>query len=164
MAYFRKDWSTELEVDAGPDGLGAVIVQYNPKEREERHIICFASRLLSEAERRYSQCEKEALAIVWACERFWLYVLGKSFTVVTDNRAAQMIFANTETRNRPPRIERMALRMSAFDCTFVHRPGKMNLADYYSRHPIGKPQITTFLEELKREQYVNIITTNIIPA
>ncbi len=156
MAYFNKAWNTELEVDASPEGLGAVLMQFNPNDSHERHIVAFASRLLSTTERKYSQVEREALAIVWGCERFWLYVTGKRFRVITDNRACQLIFANTVAKP-PPRIERMALRMSQFDCEFVHRPGNTLMADYYSRHPIGKPQVSAFLEELSRESHINLV-------
>ena len=50
-----------------PVGSGAVLVQ---EQREELRAISYASRSLSDTERGYSQTEKEALAIVWACERF----------------------------------------------------------------------------------------------
>ena len=52
MAYLNKEWDTELIVDASPVGLGAVLQQRNPKNKNGVKIICFASRLLSETERR----------------------------------------------------------------------------------------------------------------
>ena len=52
MGYFRVDWETELITDASPVGLGAVLCQYNPKNPEERHIVCFLSRLSTDVERR----------------------------------------------------------------------------------------------------------------
>jgi hypothetical protein len=107
MAYFNTEWNTEVHVDAGPAGVGGVLVQHDPKEADVKNkigsIICFASRTLSETERRYSQCEKEALAAVWGCERFWLYLFGKPFKLVTDNRAVQLIF-NSTTSKPPARI------------------------------------------------------------
>ena len=65
MAYFNVKWSTEVIVDAGPSGIGAVLCQYNPENNDDRRIVCFASRMLTDVERRYSQCENEALAAVW---------------------------------------------------------------------------------------------------
>ena len=70
MAYFNKDWNTVVEVDASPVGLGSVITQINPRDKNDKHIVSFASRLLSDVERRYSQCEKEASAAVWGCESY----------------------------------------------------------------------------------------------
>ena len=99
MAFFRRDWLTEVVVDASPVGLGAILAQTNPHDESDRRIVCFASRLLTATERRYSQCEKEALAAVWACERFWLYLFGSRFRLVTDNRAVQLIFGPSETRD-----------------------------------------------------------------
>ena len=43
--------------------------------------VCYASRSLTDCEQRYSQTEKEALGVVWACERFHAYVYGMKFIV-----------------------------------------------------------------------------------
>ena len=74
MAYFDPNRETELIVDASPVGLGAILLQ---KNKEKKHIIAYASRALSDVERRYSQTEREALAIVWSCEHFHLYIYGR---------------------------------------------------------------------------------------
>ena len=155
MAFFDKNWKTELVVDASPVGLGAVLTQTNLNNPKERKIICFASRLLSDTERRYSQCEKEALAAVWACEKFWLYLIGSKFTLVTDNRAVQLIFNNAASRP-PARIERWALRLTQFDFDICHRPGSSNIADYFSRHPTKVEQPLNHKGE-KLEKYINAI-------
>lgn len=57
MAYFNPAKSTKLLVDASPMGLGAVLTQ-------EGRIISYARKGLSDVEKRYSQTEKEAFAIV----------------------------------------------------------------------------------------------------
>jgi transposase InsO family protein len=164
MAYFNINWCTEIICDASPVGLGAVLCQYNPKNHSERSIVCFASRMLTELERKQSQVEKEAMAVCYGPERFAIYVLGSHFTIVTDNRAVQLIFSNTKSKP-PPRIERLALKMSAFNCTFVHRPGKGNIADYYSRYPSkNNTGIIDFLEELRSDSYVNSIVVDALPA
>ena len=65
LAYFDVNAIAQLVTDASPVGLGAVLIQ---EQKGNRCVIAYASRSLSDVERRYSQTEKEALAIVWACE------------------------------------------------------------------------------------------------
>lgn len=57
MAYFDPCKETELWVDASPVGLAGILSQDNK-------IIAYASRALSPVEQRYSQTERECLAIV----------------------------------------------------------------------------------------------------
>ena len=60
LAYFRGDCDTRIIADAGPQGLGAVLTQL---QDGEWRAISYASRNFTEVERRYSQTEKEALAL-----------------------------------------------------------------------------------------------------
>ena len=69
MAYFDKDKETELTTDTSPWGLSAILSQHTPGQ-EDRRIVAYASRSLTPVEQRYSQTEREALAIVWAGECF----------------------------------------------------------------------------------------------
>lgn len=139
--------------------------QVNPYNPKERQIVSCISRMLTDVERRYSQCEKEALGLVWSCERLWLYLLGRPFTIETDNRAVKMIFTNTKSRP-PARIERLALRLSQFDFIVVHRPGSSNIADYFSRHPTTSTK-SEFLEEIRasieNESFINALTSFKLP-
>ncbi len=57
----------------------------------------------------------------------------------------------------------MALRLSQFDYTVKHCPSKTNVADYYSRHPCSA-STSAFLEEIKTEQYINMIVDNVVPG
>ena len=41
---------------------------------------------MTEPETRYAQIEKEALATMWACERFTNYILGKQIQIETDHK------------------------------------------------------------------------------
>ena len=163
LAYFNCKWQTEVVVDASPVGVCAVLRQINPKQPDDVRVVCFASRMLSDIERRYSQCEREALACVWGCERFWVYLFGTRFLLVTDNRAVTLIFANTASRP-PARIERMALRLSQYDFEIVHRDGLSNVADYFSRHPSkSSGSYAAFLEEVSTQCYINFIVSCNMP-
>ena len=71
LAYFDINAQTQVIADASPVGLGAVLVQ---EQNGESCVICYASRSLSDVEKRYSQTEKGVLGLVWACERFNMYL------------------------------------------------------------------------------------------
>ena len=51
----------EILVDASPVGLAALLVQ-------EGRLVIYASRALTNVATRYSQFEREALAVVWVCK------------------------------------------------------------------------------------------------
>ena len=105
-AYFDPVKDTELAVDASPRPVGlAAILSQKDQETGTTHIITYASRSLTETEQRYSQTERGALAIVWACEHLHLYIYGKPLTVYTDHKPLVSIFGNPSS-NPPPRIER----------------------------------------------------------
>lgn len=78
--YFFPSRETELIVDTSPVGLGAVLCQKD--ENGVKYIIAYARQSLSDVEKRYSQTEKDALAIVWSCEHFHLYIYGHPLTLV----------------------------------------------------------------------------------
>ena len=61
LAYFDKEAHTRVIADASPVGLGAVLVQ---ETNGVGRAVCHASRSLTSVERRYSQTEKEALALL----------------------------------------------------------------------------------------------------
>ena len=84
-SYFSTDPSlkTKLYVDASPVGLGAILAQETAAG--ELKIIALASRALSPTEQRYSQTEREALAITWGIIHFKLYLLGNMLVVITDH-------------------------------------------------------------------------------
>ncbi len=48
-------------------------------------MIAYASKTLSDTQRRYCTTNKELLAVVMAIELFRYYLTGRHFTVVTDH-------------------------------------------------------------------------------
>ena len=54
-------------VDASPVGISAILAQREPNSQQYK-IISYASRQLKLVERRYSQTDREALALVWGIE------------------------------------------------------------------------------------------------
>jgi len=92
LVYFNEKSDTEVFVDASPVGLGAILTQTSANGT--RHTIAYGSRALTAVESRYSQTEREALAVVWACEHFHIYIFGKPVTIYTDHKPIVSIYGN----------------------------------------------------------------------
>ena len=152
-AYFSPNKHTTIIVDASPVGLAAFLTQ-------EGRTISYASRSLSATEQKYSQTEREALAIIWACEHFHIYVCGANFTVVTDHQPLVHIWKKV---NPPLRIARWALRLQQYSASIQYKPGKDNPADYMSRHP-AQTSVKSNQEERIAEEYVNFIANTSTPV
>jgi len=68
-------------------------------EDDEPKIISFASRGLTEVEKRYSQTEKESLSLTWAVEKFYCFLAGLEFELITDLKPLETIF---KPSSKPP--------------------------------------------------------------
>lgn len=116
-----------LTTDASNFALGAVLSQIH---EGKDHPVAFASRTLNKHEVNYSTTEKEALAIMWAVEKFKPYLYGNSFTLVTDHKP--LTFIKNSTKNL--KILRWRLELENYEYTVQYRTGKTNVvADALSR-------------------------------
>ena len=153
MAYFDPSKRSILLVDASPVGLGAVLTQGGK-------VISYASKALSSVEGRYSQIEREALAIAWGCHHFRMYLLGSHFKVVTDHEPLLSIF-NSPTSQASARIENWRLKLQSFNFEVLYSRGDLNPADYISRHLQGDTKCDLIAESA--EQYVNFVMSQATP-
>jgi predicted aspartyl protease len=123
-----------VQTDASDIGLGAVLSQVI--DGQER-VVMYISRILQPAEKKWAPREKEALAIIWACETFRPYLIGNRFLVETDHRSLQWLME----AQKPARLVRWALRLSEFEFEIRYRPGNANQnADVLSRLPVGSEE------------------------
>jgi hypothetical protein len=128
LSYFSTQKDIKLEVDASQKGLGTAIIQ-------DGKPVAFGSKALTETQSRYSNIEREMLAIVFGCERHHTLLYGKSFTVITDHKPLVTI-CNKPIHAAPARLQRMLLRVQGYNFNIIYRPGKdMILADALSRLP-----------------------------
>src|SRR5207253_1665429 len=127
---FSRKFKFTLQTDASDQGLGAVLAQECPDGK--LHPVAFASRRLTADELKYHTQEKEALGIIWACEKFKPYLMGETFDVETDHGSLKWLMGT-----RKGRLARWAMRLSEFDLTIKPKPGKTNgNADAPSRFPV----------------------------
>lgn len=133
QGFFSVQEKTILYTDASPYALGAVLVQEN--DEGDNRIISFASKTLTSTEARYAQTQREALAVVWATEHFYYYLLGQTFTIRTDAQGIAYIFdRNGDAPKRLiRRAEGWAMRLDAFDFNIEFVRGTLNIADPSSR-------------------------------
>ena len=95
--------------------------------------------------------------MVWACEKFHVYIYGKSFTLVTDHKPLGFLFNKPGSQSQA-RIERWTMRLQEYDFTVCYKPGSNNSADYLSRYPVQLAKSKSIAEE-----YVNFIASNAVP-
>ena len=155
MAHYNPEAETELRVDACSIRLGAILMQ---SDGQEVRPVAYASRTLTDVERRYSQTEREALAVVWGCEKFHLYLYGTQFKMYTDHKPLEFIYS--PKGKPPPRIERWALRLQPYRFKVIHMPGKTNPVDVLSQLPLIAQ---SHRERNIAEEYIHFITERAVP-
>ena len=164
LAHFDPARPVILACDAGPFGVGCVLSQLT---RDGERPIAFYSRSLSDTETRYSQTDREALAVVTGVKKFHYFLAGRTFTIQTDHKPLLGLLG--EQKSLPlmasPRMVRWALLLGAYDYRLEYRPGsKQGHCDALSRFPrpgsavgsVPKPAETIHLLEFLDASPVNV--------
>ena len=116
--HYNPQLETRIKCDASRGGLGAALEQRSPKCS---HTVAFASRFLNSYEERYSINELQLLGVVWSVEYFEYYLLGKSFTIITDHRALLSIMKeHTSNKTYNSGLTRWVDRLLPFDFNIEH--------------------------------------------
>ena len=103
LQYYDQRKPVTVQADASQRGLGTCLLQ-------EGKPIAYASKSLTDTETRYANIERELLAIVFACQRFNTYVLGRPFTVESNHKPLEMIHQKS-LASAPSRLQRMLLQL-----------------------------------------------------
>ncbi len=128
LAIFNPELPTIVTTDASDYGIGGVLTQIHADNMEK--TVGFASRTLTTAEQKYSTVEKEALACVWATERWRTYLWGRHFTLQTYHSPLTTLLSSMGQGRAGMRIARWSARLMVFTCDVQYKPGHENVTTY----------------------------------
>ncbi|KAG2216240.1 hypothetical protein INT45_001900 [Circinella minor] len=120
-----------LTTDGYSQGLSATLSQV-PIEGGQETVVAYASRVVRGAEKSYAATHLEALALVWACNKYRHYLAGREFLVRTDHSCLRFIFG-PHAKPPSPKIQRWAAALMEFNFTIEYIKGENNPADALSR-------------------------------
>ena len=126
LAHYNPTKDITLQCDASPYGVGAVL-SVKEKNGTERPVG-FASRSFNDAERNYSQLDREGLAVIFGLKKFQKFLFGRPFVIITDHNPLIALF--NELKQVPStaslRIQRWALLLRGYEYRIEYRPGQCN--------------------------------------
>ena len=159
LAYFDPHAHHEVHVDGSPIGESGTLVQQRSKEKRQQ-VVQYASRVPKRNIPREN----------W---RYWRWILGvRNFICIsleirlpfcqTTNlwKLYLIILARHKTSLRLQRI--LVRMMMDYDFTVKYQPGKGNISDYTSRHPVqsqrGNEKEGSYSDAV--QQQINFIMKN----
>ena len=157
LKHFITGNETKIVVDASQVGLGAILLQ--EQEDKNFHPVMYSSRSLTETESRYSQTEREALGVIWGCEKFRLYLIGHHFEIETDHQPLLTILG---VNGQPSlRVQGWVLRLQPYNFRLKYIKGVDNPADVLSRQPLITNAKSLFNQTT--EECVNFTLAHALP-
>jgi len=145
LVSFNPNLPVVLATDASPYGVGAVLSHVYPNGTER--VIEYASNTLNDTQRKYTQIDKEAYAIIFGIKKFHNFLYGKRFTLLTDNKPLTQIL--NPGKGLPAysamRMQHYAVFLQGFDFDIKYRKtGNHGNADGFSRLPIKENNTTKY--------------------
>ena len=151
LKHYDQTKETRVHCDASLQGIAAVLIQVHDGNP---HPVMFLSRQLSNCESNYSTTELEALACVYAIKKMRHFLLGITFTFITDHSSLVWIL---NFKNPSGRVARWGLLLAEFSFKIIHRPGRLHSdVDHLSRAPVLPSEETDIFDEVPCMNIENI--------
>lgn len=139
LVHYSPALPVGISCDASNVGIGAVLFHRYPDGSERP--IANVSKILTGSQRNYSQIHKEALAIIYGLKKFYQYVYGRKFILVTDHRPLRAMFGPGKATPAlaANRLSRWAMMLNQFDYDIEYRKTTDHAnADVLSRLPVSE--------------------------
>ena len=156
LAHYNAINENILTTDESTKGLGATLWQ-RQKDGNFKPVG-FASRFLSDTEKKYAIIDLELLAVVWELKHSRLHIYGQQNKLLTDHQTLeQLIKRNRSNKTYSARLTRWLDRLAHFDIKIKHVAGKhMDITVFLSRTPLSNPEP---IENYNKEYVFNCIIT-----
>ena len=115
LRHFQEGLPLEVQTDASGCRLGAVLVQL---EGGKEQVVACASLRLTPQDANCHPSKTECLSVVWSVKKFYPYLYGRQFTIVTDSSALKYLQSKGDLC---PKLGRWALELLEYDFTIKHR-------------------------------------------
>ena len=120
------------------------------QDDEKVHLVAYASRALSDPEKRFAVTELETLAVIWALNHFHTYLYGNEVIVYTDHSAVKAVLETPNPSAKHARWRTKVYGSGVKSIHIVYRSGLENLnADNLSRNPQGTAPKVPQVEEVQ---------------
>lgn len=124
LVHFDPSKPIGISCDASQKGLGIVLYhQFGEGKQVIERPIAYASRIMSDTEQRYSQIEREGLSIIYGLQKFYKFLCGRKFILITDHQPLLAIFGPKTSLQAyvAARLHRWSLYLSQFQYTIQYR-------------------------------------------
>jgi hypothetical protein len=123
---------------------------------QEGKPVAYSSGSLTETQKRYAQIEKEMLAIVIGCKKFYQFIWGKQCVIETDHKPLEAIFSKPIS-DVSPRLLRMRMKLQNLNLVIKYVPGnKIPIADHLSRSFLKDSVLCQKLEKTLETQILQV--------
>ena len=142
VTHFDPDLPVTVLTDASRlHGLGYALGHYVDGRFK---LVSCGSKTLTPAQQRYATIELECLVVYFAIDKCSYYLKGGThFTVATDHKPLEGIFAKNLYDIPNSRLQRLCEKLVEYSFTVKWVPGKSHhIADALSRAPLFSPEKT----------------------